>query len=184
MEICQKIAQKYYFFLVVFGVSKLDYLLNVQGSIFAWRVHHMSDKSHALEVEFTEMKSRVTASFFLFCGSKYQRVMHQCEGESLLAESLSNMKNGKMEITQDLKSRVHFIIVLQILSSLVILYWEVIIECSHSEKGSWSWFWLQFFYLLTVWTGVIINLSKPQPIKWITYSVHRVLGKMKWNDIY
>lgn len=60
------------FFLVVFGVSKLDYLLNVQGSIFAWRVHHMSDKSHALEMKFTAMKSRVTAYSFLYHGSKIQ----------------------------------------------------------------------------------------------------------------
>lgn len=69
------------FFLVVFGVSKLDYLLNVQGSIFAWRVHHMSDKSHALEMEFTEMKSRVTAYSFLYHGSKNQSISQKYEAE-------------------------------------------------------------------------------------------------------
>ena len=37
----------------------------------------MSDKSHALEMEFTGMKSRVTACSFLYYGSKSQRILQK-----------------------------------------------------------------------------------------------------------
>ena len=60
----------------IFSLNERD-LLNVQGSMFSWRVHHMSDKSHALEMEFTEMKSRVTACSFLYYRSKNQRILQK-----------------------------------------------------------------------------------------------------------
>lgn len=77
----------------------------------------MSDKSHALEMRFTEMKSRVTVCSFLCHGSK------SLQNASLLAELLSNIKYvGKWQNGDypRFSIRMHFIVVLQILFSLVI----------------------------------------------------------------
>lgn len=101
VETCQKIAQEYYFFLVEFSVSKLDYLLNFQGSIFAWSAHCMSDKSHALETEFTEAKSRVAAYSFLYYSSKSQRILQKCVSPSSHWVTSCTVRSGKMETTQD-----------------------------------------------------------------------------------
>lgn len=61
----------------------------------------MSDKSHALEMEFTEMKSRVTVCSFL---AMVVRIKGFCKNVSLLAGLLSNMHAEKWQNGDYLRS--------------------------------------------------------------------------------
>lgn len=137
MEICQKIAQEYYFFLVVFGVSKLDYLLNVQGNMFAWSIHHMSSKSHAIEMEFSEMKSRITACSFIYHGSNNQRILQNYVSTSRITELQLHIEKWKIQTAQDLNSGILFIIAFRFYPQVVILYWQLI-KHNSSEQEIWS----------------------------------------------
>lgn len=77
----------------------------------------MSRKSHAIEMEFSEMKSRITACSFLYHGSDNQRILQNCISPSRVTELQLHIEKWKIETTQDLNSGILFIIVLQILSS-------------------------------------------------------------------
>lgn len=77
----------------------------------------MSRKSHAIEMEFSETKSRITACSFLYHGSDNQRILQNCISPSRVTELQLHIEKWKIETTQNLNSGILFIIVLQILSS-------------------------------------------------------------------